>query len=246
MLKAASSRRHCLQALLALSAAPLARAATPAETIRAAAQAIVTDVLARCGPGVKTGSGTPVVAVRAEPFLIGVNLDVPVPELVVPPAWTDLPPPLQQVFSDWVARVGGPVPAATFFDDTFHWALVAHEMAHFLIERNVPKARRWNFYGEEAQANRFMVAFWQAQPVMRERLARCGAVWVALRDQLPSPVPPGADAQQHFERNYQALSEDPNAYGWYQFKWMADAWVARESLGFSTVLAETLAGQPRG
>ena len=73
-----------------------------------------------------------------------------------------------------------------------------------------------------------------------------GAVWAALRDQLPSPVPAGANAQQHFERNYQALSEDPNAYGWYQFKWMADAWTARDTLDFSAVLAETVTGRAPG
>ncbi|MFZ2988578.1 ImmA/IrrE family metallo-endopeptidase [Ideonella sp.] len=219
-------------------------AATPPadakEAMRAQGQAIVGQVLEQLRLANRAAKAVPQVIVRNEPFLIGIELkDLSKPELIVP-LWAEAAPPLRGLISQLVQLAGSTVPPQTFFEDTFNWALVAHEMGHYFVYDQVPAAQRMNDYVQEAEANRFMVAFWNTQPRAREQLDRCGEVWQALATRMPSPVPAGTTPEAHFIKNYQALSEDPMAYGWYQFKWMADAWRERDTLTFAGELQRVL------
>jgi hypothetical protein len=225
------------------AAAPAADAQAAKEVVRAQCQAIVGRVLEQLRLANRAAKVVPKVIVRNEPFLIGIELkNLAQPELVVP-LWAEAAPPLQGLISQLAKLAGSSVAPQTFFEDTFNWALVAHEVGHYFVAEQVPSALRANDYVEEADANRFMVAFWNTQPKARERLDRCGEIWQSLSTRMPSPVPSGTSAEAHFTNNYRALSEDPMAYGWYQFKWMADAWRERDTLTFAGELQRVLGPQ---
>jgi hypothetical protein len=225
-----------------LAAADPAVIDTPRSRVQGAAQGIVDGVLRQLGIESRPAKTRPLVQVRTEPFLIGIELRNPrKPELILP-IWEELGD-MQKLFAQLTQMAGSQVSPRTFFEDTFNWALVAHEVGHHFVYEQVAKDKRLSFFGEERQANQFMVAYWNTQPDARAQLDRCGEVWDALFNRMPSPVPKGADPEEHFNKNYQKLSEDPMAYGWYQFKWMAEAWRARDKLVFADVLRAAVAGQ---
>jgi hypothetical protein len=228
------------------AADPAADSLAAKEAVRAQCQAIVGRVLEQLRLAKLAAKAVPQVIVRNEPFLIGIELkNIAQPELVVP-LWAEAAPPLQGLITQLVKLAGSSVAPQTFFEDTFNWALVAHEVGHYFVAEQVPAAQRGNDYVEEANANRFMVAFWNTQPHARERLDRCGEIWAALSTRMPSPVPSGTSAEAHFIKNYEALTEDPMAYGWYQFKWMADAWRKRDTLTFAGELQRALGPKKAG
>lgn len=188
----------------------------------------------------------PMVSVRFEPFLIAVDLrgGGQAPELVLP-TWDQLIPPYRRVFQRWMQLANTGLTAREFFEETFQWALVAHELAHVLHFNHRRTAPRLGFFGEEESANRFMVAWCHAQPEQRERLDRLGRTWAALHARLPNPVPTGQVARTWFESNYERLGQDPDAYGWFQFRWMSAAWEERHQLTLAgTVAALTQRSAP--
>lgn len=180
----------------------------------------------------------PGVSVRLEPFIIGlmpVTDDGQQREIVLP-MWSQAPQGLQQVFERWVALAGTGQSAADYFADTFNWALVLHELGHHIMFDHLTEAQLQSHAKQEEMANRFMVAWWASQPQARARLDRIGATWDALWNRLESPVPAGADPIEHLQRNYWRIANNPDAYGWYQYRWMALAWRDRDRLS----LAETV------
>lgn len=180
----------------------------------------------------------PGVSVRLEPFIIGlmpVTDDGQQREIVLP-MWSQAPQGLQQVFERWVTLAGTGQSAADYFADTFNWALVLHELGHHLMFDHLREAQLANHAKQEEMANRFMVAWWASQPQARARLDRVGATWEALWNKLENPVPTGVDPIEHLQRNYWRIANNPDAYGWYQYRWMAMAWQERDRLS----LAETV------
>jgi hypothetical protein len=242
------SRRKLLVAstLMASSTGLLAEtppvAATPRSRVQDAAQGVVDGVLRQLSLESRPAKTRPLVQVTTR-FTIAIEMRDPQKPEIVLPIWEELGEPQKQLLAQLTQLAGTQVGPRTFFEDTFNWALVAHEVGHHFVYEQVAKDKRLNFFGQERQANQFMVAYWNTQPGARAKLDRCGEVWNALFSRMPSPVPKDADAEEHFNQNYEKLSQNPMAYGWYQFNWMAEAWRARDKLVFADVLRAAVAGQ---
>ena len=87
-------------------------------------------------------------------------------------------------------------------------------------------------------ANRIAVAFWRTQPQGEAFLAELERLASRATAALPDPTPQGENPVTYFGGNYQELGRDPLKYGYYQFRFMADALRDRNNLDFGTIVAQ--------
>ena len=108
-------------------------------------------------------------------------------------------------------------------------------MSHYLFEEISP-SEGMDLFDIEKNANEFAVAFWLTRPGVTVRLDRIARAARRIQQGLPNPVPKGADPKRYFNENYDKLGENPPAYGYYQFKFVADALAGRERLSFASMV----------
>ena len=218
------------------SGAPQAASAGPvpiyADTadLRAGAQEVV-NAFAR---EVREARGAPLAAaptveVRNTPQLIFFQRDA---NRVVVPSWATMPAEMRSVFRQFAA--GGDAEAEYLFRAIFNRFLVAHEAAHWFQAH--ADRREATLYENENAANRLAVAFWRTQPDGERLLAELERLTAGAADALPDPTPSGEDPVVYFGANYQALGADPLKYGYYQFRFMADALRDRARLDFASMV----------
>ena len=204
-----------------------------AAQFRTAAQGIV-DTFAAGVSRVRGGAlaDAPIVEVRNTPQLISFLSSS---NTIVVPWWETQPDETRAVFRTFSG--GGDAQAEHFFRAFFNRFLIAHEAAHWFQAR--ANRREATLYENENVANRIAVAFWRTQPdgecflVELERLATQAAA------QLPHPTPAGESPAAYFDANYQTLGRDPLKYGYYQFRFMADALRNRARLDFARIVSAT-------
>lgn len=174
---------------------------------------------------------SPVVEVRNTPMLIFFGGKS---NTIVVPWWETQSPDMRSVFRTF-AR-GSDAEGEKLFRAFFNGFLVAHEAAHWFQKH--ANRREPSLYANENQANRIAVAFWRTQPGGEQFLAHLEKLATNAAAALPDPTPAGRDPIEHFESNYQTLGQDPLKYGYYQFRFMADALRARGQLDFATLIGK--------
>lgn len=117
------------------------------------------------------------------------------------------------------------------FAEIFNSLLVPHELGHFVQIVDGRDATQ-DLWSAEVDANRFAIAFWSLDPEERARIQQRVENFTGFLSALPNPVPAGEDPHAYFEANYERLSNDPMAYGWYQGAFMATAWAQRDETDF--------------
>ena len=153
---------------------------------------------------------------------------------VVVPRWEELGEG-QALFESWAEATGGAYDGRAFFEETFNWFLVVHELGHHLQARSDSGPRsRWE---EELQANEIAVAYFGSTD--RARLDAFMAAVAQVRDTLD--VPEGAGDAAYFEREYDAIGEIPEVYGYFQFGFFLDAWSRIDELDLATIVRDDLA-----
>lgn len=151
--------------------------------------------------------------------------------------WAGVPPPQKQVFAQWT---GSPSKASRLFGTLFNWFFVAHELCHYLQTRFAAHTDHWQ---SERTANVVAVAYWREQPGGAQRLRWLHGQLRAILRRLPNPVPNGVSAQQFFNRNYQRLVFNPDAYGYFQFRFVVEALDARSRLRFASLVRKLAKGR---
>lgn len=174
---------------------------------------------------------TPVVEVRDTPQLIFFDGEA---NGIVVPRWETQPEPMRAVFRTFAA--GGDAEAERLFRAFFNRFLVAHEAAHWFQSK--AGRREATLYANENSANRLAVAFWKTQPEGERLLAELEQLATQAAAALPDPTPPGEDPVAFFGANYQTLGQDPLKYGYYQFRFMADALRERSQLDFARMVED--------
>jgi len=172
---------------------------------------------------------TPAVEVRDTPQLIFFNGEA---NGIVVPRWETQPEPMRAVFRTFAA--GDDAGAERLFRAFFNRFLVAHEAAHWFQSK--AGRREATLYANENSANRLAVAFWRTQPDGERVLSELEQLATQAAAALPDPTPLGEDPVAFFGANYQTLGQDPLKYGYYQFRFMADALRERSQLDFARMV----------
>src|SRR5688500_17904034 len=209
-----------------------------AAQFRTAAQGIVDSFAA----GVSRARGgaladAPIAEVRNTPQLISFLSSS---NTVVVPWWETQPPEMRAVFRTFAG--GGDAQAERFFRAFFNRFLIAHEAAHWFQAR--ANRREPTLYANDNAATRLAVAFWRAQPDGECFLAELERLATQAATRLPDPTPAGESPAAYFDANYQTLGRDPLKYGYYQFRFMAEALRDRAQLDFARIVSATSAQEP--
>jgi hypothetical protein len=174
----------------------------------------------KCGA---TPSFVPGVVVQTNPGLVSF---VASDRSVHLSRWEELPPPLQGLVTAWAKQGTLGLAPKEMFGEIFNSLLVAHEMGHYL-ETLSHRLRTLDHWTAETEADEIAIAFWTMDKGSEAPIADRVANFDTFLGSLPSPVPAGADPHAYFEKNYDALSDNAAAYGWYQGAFTRAAWAAR-------------------
>jgi hypothetical protein len=159
--------------------------------------------------------------------------------------WENVPPPEQASFNRWAAYAADEPTGKALFEDMFYRFFFVHELGHWmqdevLRQRKDQMARqadknsetaRWQY---ETVANRISVAWWREHDP--QYLAKLVNDFRAIQEKLPNPVPSGESPKVFFTREYKKISDDPNAYGWFQLQMVILAYDDRPILSFQQAI----------
>lgn len=151
--------------------------------------------------------------------------------------WAEAPPFVQELVTGWAAAGTLGYSPEQQFAEIFNSRLVPHELGHF-VELSSGGYDETDFWVGEVNANRIALAFWALDPADRERLPARIENYNTFLAALPDPVPEGEDPHAYFQANYERLSNDPAAYGWYQGAFMRAAWAQRDEADFCTLIRQ--------
>ena len=145
--------------------------------------------------------------------------------------WTDLPPPFKDFIAAWAAQGTMGLRPEDMFREIFNDFLVAHELGHYLKHLS-GRAQTLDPTDAETEANRIALAFWALDPTERERLPARYANFTNALLTLPDPVPSGLNARDYLAENYAIVARNGVAHGWYQGRFMKEAWEKRGERDF--------------
>jgi hypothetical protein len=147
--------------------------------------------------------------------------------------WEKVPAPEQASFNQWAAYTADEQTGRALFEDMFYRFFFVHELGHWmqdevLRQRRDPMAKQADRNSEQARwqyetvANRISVAWWREHDP--QYLAKLVNDFRAIEAKLPNPVPSGEAPSHFFAREYKVISDDPNAYGWFQLRMVISAY----------------------
>jgi hypothetical protein len=159
--------------------------------------------------------------------------------------WEKLPLPEQATFNQWATYTADESSGRQLFQDMFYRFFFVHELGHWmqaeiLDQRHDAMSERAkkNFDTDrwqcETVANRISVAWWREHD--RAYLRKLVDDFRRIQAKLPTPVPAGEDVRAFFSREYDKLSEDPNAYGWFQLQMVISAYDEQPAMSFQQAL----------
>ena len=150
----------------------------------------------------------PTVNIQTAPFLI--KWDEPNKGIILP-FWDDLLDEQKELFKTWKGE-----DAEEFFISLFNWFLIPHELGHFIN----PMEDSLSPYNREQAANEFAVAFFLSQIEYQEKLEYVEKSLSEVLQLLPKIDFNNLSEEEYFNMNYTKLGSNPNAYGYFQFKFI--------------------------
>jgi hypothetical protein len=159
--------------------------------------------------------------------------------------WENVPPPEQASFNQWATYTADEPTGKALFEDMFYRFFFVHELGHWMQDEVLRQRRdsmarqadrnsetaRWQY---ETLANRISVAWWREHDP--QYLAKLVNDFRAIEEKLPTPVPQGESPRSFFTREYKAISNDPNAYGWFQLQMVILAYDEQPALSFQQAI----------
>ncbi|NBB53080.1 hypothetical protein GVN24_32885 [Rhizobium sp. CRIBSB] len=150
--------------------------------------------------------------------------------------WADAPSFVRELVTAWASAGTLGLTPEQQFAEIFNSLLVPHELGHF-VELSTGAYDQQDFWVGEVNANRIALAYWALDPAERARLPERIENYNRFLAALPNPVPEGEDPHAYFQANYERLSNDPAAYGWYQGAFMRAAWAQKDDADFCTLVS---------
>lgn len=127
--------------------------------------------------------------------------------------WEKAPLPEQTTFNQWATYTGDESSGRQLFQDMFYRFFFVHELGHWM---------------------RISVAWWREHD--QAYLAKLVNDFRKIQRKLPTPVPKGEDTRAFFTSEYDKLSEDPNAYGWFQLQMVISAYDEQPAMSFQQAI----------
>ena len=127
--------------------------------------------------------------------------------------WEKAPLPEQTTFNQWATYTGDELSGRQLFQDMFYRFFFVHELGHWM---------------------RISVAWWREHG--HAYLAKLVNDFRKIQRKLPTPVPKGEDTRAFFTSEYDKLSEDPNAYGWFQLQMVISAYDKQPAMSFQQAI----------
>ncbi|MCE5347586.1 MAG: hypothetical protein LLG13_15055 [Bacteroidales bacterium] len=152
----------------------------------------------------------PKVKIQTEPALI--RLDRPNNTLIVP-YWGDLANDQIEIFKSWRGEN-----AEEFFILMFNWFFIPHELGHYIN----PMIYDLNPYQCELEANEVAIAFIKSDSANLEKLDFIKESLKQILEILPKIDFGDMSETEYFNANYQKIGNNPNEYGYFQFKFFLD------------------------
>jgi len=116
--------------------------------------------------------------------------------------------------------------AEEFFISLFNWFLIPHELGHFIN----PMEDSLSPYNREQAANEFAVAFFLSQIEYQEKLEYVEKSLSEVLQLLPKIDFNNLSEEEYFNMNYTKLGSNPNAYGYFQFKFILNILKNKEDI----------------
>jgi hypothetical protein len=181
-----------------------------------------------------TPTFTPQVLVQTLPQLTAYSAGT-----IYVPDWSEVDQQTRSLFEQWAGYAGGGTTGESLFQSLFNIFFIAHETTHYFQEA---LNRQGIYFVTEQDANDFAVAFWMVQPNGSSVLNTVKQQITQILARLPRPYPQGADPRDYFNKNYNALVQNPVAYGYYQFTMILDSfdYIAANNLTFDSMVRSVL------
>ncbi len=158
-------------------------------------------------------------------------------ELVYAP-WNELPVGRQ---SDFIAAFGDVTDAKEFFARFVYWFGVAREAVKSsrAFYRFADPAYPLSLWDEEVLAAEMAVSYYRSRGET-QNIFTFHAGTVTLHNHLDSPLPPTGDPKTIFNNNAELITQDPEAYLWFQTYWAKEAVTATNEVTFHLMVDEFL------
>jgi hypothetical protein len=152
----------------------------------------------------------PGVTIHTAPFLIKWDESN---RGIILPYWDELIDEQKELFRTWRGE-----DAEEFFISLFNWFFVPHELGHFIeLSFNTDTLTP---YESEMAANEFAVAFLTSKNENKDRIKYIKESLQDVLKILPNIDFGDMSEEKYFNSNYQQLGNNPNAYGYFQFKFI--------------------------
>ena len=153
------------------------------------------------------------------------------------PIWQQVIPPQKQFFIQ--LNQNNEAEGLRMFGLFFNGFYLPHELAHAVewhLVFHTKKRTAQGYYMSEYFANTLAIIYWRQKGRTAE-LEACYQFAKQMLAQLPNPVPAGQDKIAFFNSNYERLTSDPFAYGYYQFSQFAEIYEKKELPSFEAYLS---------
>ncbi len=148
---------------------------------------------------------------------------------VVLPYWEELFPEQKEIFVTWRGD-----DAEEFFTSLFNWFFIPHELGHFILSTN--PGLHLTPYECERRANIFAATFLLSKEENREKIKYIETSLEEVIRKLPKIDFKNMSEEEYFNANYSTLGIDPNAYGYFQFKFILDILKTKKNLSIKELL----------
>jgi hypothetical protein len=159
--------------------------------------------------------------------------------------WKNVPAAARASFNQWATYTADEPTGKALFEDMFYRFFFVHELGHWMQDAVLQQRRdsmakqadknsdtaRWQY---ETVANRISVAWWREHDP--QYLAKLVNDFRTIEAKLPNPVPSGEAPRRFFTREYKRISDDPNAYGWFQLQMVILAYDEQPALSFQQAI----------
>lgn len=152
----------------------------------------------------------PTVIIQTGPYLIKWDEQN---QGVILPFWDELYDEQKELFKTLKGEE-----AEEFFISLFNWFLIPHELGHFIN----PMEDSLTPYNRERAANEFAVAFYLSQEENKGKIDYINKSVSEVLELLPIIDFGSLSEEEYFNINYTKLGSNPNAYGYFQFKFIQD------------------------